>query len=70
MDECLIYNFFQEAEDIHKEMMKKYSSNKDVWINAGQFYYGSKRFSQARTILENAYKALPKSERKIVSKYL
>ena len=54
----------QEADEIHKRLVKKYSLEKEVWIKAALFNYRTSHFDQARKLLERACISLPKSERK------
>lgn len=56
-----------EAESLHKTMMKKFKQDKSVWLNACIFYVRNSKLDTARSVFQKALTVLDKRDRKCVS---
>jgi len=54
----------QEAEDLHQTLAKRFSVNKDVWTNFGEFYFEHGEAEKARKLMQRSFKSLPNNQRK------
>ncbi|XP_074640750.1 protein RRP5 homolog isoform X2 [Tubulanus polymorphus] len=52
----------EAAELLYNKMLKRFSSQKKVWVNFGLFYYKQQRFDSARKLLQRALKCLEKRD--------
>lgn len=62
----------QEADDLLDEMIKKFKSEFDVWILAGEHFYSSHpaREDKSREIMQRSMKSLPEHQQiDVVSRF-
>lgn len=55
---------FQEAETLYQTLVRRFSINKDVWINFGEFYFEHGEAEKARKLMQRSFKSLPNNQRK------
>lgn len=61
---------YDEAAKIYDTMLKKFKSNKDVWIDYGLFYYTSGKFEMARKLMQRSFDSLAKRDHlDVISKF-
>ena len=59
-----------EATKIYETMLRKFKSNKSVWIEFGMFYYTIKKLELARKLMQRSFDSLAKRDHlDIVSKF-
>ena len=59
----LIFVLFQAAEQIHTNIVKRFSQDKDVWIHFGQFYFHNNKVDQARKLMQRSLRTLDRKHR-------
>lgn len=61
---------FTEATKTYETMLRKFKSNKIVWIEFGMFYYTTKQYDSARKLMQRSFDSLPKRDHlDIISKF-
>ena len=59
----LIFVLFQAAEQLHTNIVKRFSQDKDVWIQFGQFYFHNNKVDQARKLMQRSLRTLDRKYR-------
>ena len=59
----LIFVLFQAAEQIHTNIVKRFSQDKDVWIQFGQLYFHNNKVDQARKLMQRSLRTLDRKYR-------
>lgn len=59
-----------QAEILYQKMLKKFKSNKQIWINFGEFYLTTNRADEARKLMQQSFASLPSSDHvEVISKF-
>ncbi|ESO96309.1 hypothetical protein LOTGIDRAFT_144090, partial [Lottia gigantea] len=53
---------YEEAEELYEILVKKFSGEKQIWLNYVQFCFRNNRFDNGRKLLQRCFKCLEKKE--------